>query len=182
MENNISTFSVFRIGPALAMLLSKLDKSQYVFKTADYHAVLWDWDGKNPSYVGCIDESCFVLTTSKSAHPCYAENICLSHVFDSPRDDGDICLGFNNYSYRNHQNIVDGKISFYEYEDESKKRIISFPYADLVYGFIDELINYKLSNQLTEPTSDTIFKILDSYLKNNDLEEHKSRLLIKKDV
>ena len=136
MINNDSTFSIFKIGPKIAELISLLDKETYYFKIANYHAVLWDWDGKHPSYVGSIDESCFILTTSKEKHPTYSDNICLSYKFNNPRDDNDICLGLNNYNHNDYQNIIDGKITFYDYEND-QERLINIPYIDTIYSFID---------------------------------------------
>ena len=171
-------FSIFKIGPSLAKLLSILDKKKYQFKIADYHAVLWDWDGKNPSHVGKIDESCYVLTTDTDTHPTYAENICISYDFNNPREDNDILLGLNNYKhpYKDYLNIIDGRIIFYDEE----KELIDFPYKDTIYAFIDSLISFKEYNN-NELSSQDINMILESFIKENNLTKGYQKIL-KKDV
>ena len=178
MINNESTFSIFRIGPYIAKLISLMDNNNYTLKIADYHAVLWDWDGKHPSHVGSIDESCFILTTSSESHPCYTENICLSHKFTNPRDDNDICLGLINYNHRDYQNITDGKITFYDYEND-KTRLVSVPYTDTVYSFIDYLILFKVNNKIDNLSSESIGLLLNDFIKENHLINEDKRLLRK---
>ena len=178
MINNDSTFSIFKIGPKIAELISLLDKETYYFKIANYHAVLWDWDGKHPSYVGSIDESCFILTTSKEKHPTYSDNICLSYKFNNPRDDNDICLGLNNYNHNDYQNIIDGKITFYDYEND-QERLINIPYIDTIYSFIDYLISFKINNNMDDLSSETIGILLNDFIKENHLIKEDKRILRK---
>ena len=178
MINNDSTFSIFIIGPYLAKLISLMDNSIYTLKLANYHAVLWDWDEKYPSYVGSIDESCFILTTSNEKHPTYSDNICLSYKFNNPRDDNDICLGLINYNHSNYQNIVDGKITFYNYEN-GQQRLINMPYIDTIYSFIDYIISFKIENKLDDLSSETIGLLLNDFFKENHLIKEDRKILRK---
>ena len=139
MEENISTLNVFRIGPRLAELLSILENKKFYCKIADYHAVVWEWSGSYAYHIGSINESCFILTSEKELHPTYAENICTSYDFNSPREDDSVCLGLIGYDHEKYQNITDGKITFY---NDEKERLVKLPYEDIMYGYIDSVITY----------------------------------------
>ena len=160
---NDSTFDIYRVGPSIARIVSILEEKNYVFKLADYHAVLWDWNEMYVCSEGSINETGYVLSREKEKHPTFAENICLSYTFDSPTDDDTICIGLNHFKhpYKNYPEIVDGKITFYNNANERQLDII---HQDAVYAFIDYLIEYKKTNNKDLKESE-IANLLKNYLK-----------------
>ena len=165
MEND-STFSIYRIGPRFAEILSFLENEKFTCSIANYHAVIWEWRENYSYHIGSINESCFVLTTEKKPHPTYAENICTSYEFNSPREDNTICLGMNNYNheYKDYPNIENGKITFYDYSNNEKNRLIKLPYEDIMYGYVDLLIDYIKVNDSEELSYKEYRDILREYM------------------
>ncbi len=182
MEND-STFNIYKIGPRLAELQTLIERKKYFCKVADYNAVVWDWNEQYPWHIDTIEQSCFVLTTDKSIRPMFGDNICLSYYFDSPRDDDSACIGIIDYNheYKNYPNITDGKITFYDYSDNCKDRLVKLPNEDLMYGYIDYVIDYMNLNDEVDLNILQLKDLLQEYAKTKEL-DNPLKLKRKKDV
>lgn len=94
--NNISSFNIFSIGPALADLLTIITGNKFVFKIADYRALLWEWNEQYPEYVGILTGDGYILTTDQKKHPSFEEKICVEYRYEEKREDQAVCLGLHN--------------------------------------------------------------------------------------
>ena len=166
---NPSVFDIFRIGPCLAQLLSRIEGVPFSFKIANYEAILWDWNEQYPEYVDSITGDAYILTTSLQMHPTFEEKICTECRYDSTREDKAVCLGLHKKQNNYHQNIVDGKITFYDYSSGSKQPLIALPHAELLYGFIDFLIDYKEKNNQADLFGNTMESLLNLYADERQL-------------
>ena len=168
---NDSTFSVNKIGLMLAELLSILENRNYSFKEAEYNAIVWDWNEQYPEHIDDLNESCYVLTTDTDDRPVFGENICLSNRFSKNREGSSVCIGMIDYDhkYRDYQNIVDDQITFYDYTNNEKDRLIRLPHEDIMYGYIDSLISYLKISEECDLDLITYKTILNDYVDKSGL-------------
>ena len=171
MENN-STFNIYKIGPRLAELKTLIEKERYFCKVSDYNAIVWDWNEQYPSYIDTIEGSCILLTNDKSLHPMYGENICLSYTFPNPEETKTMCIGMIDYEhpYKDYPKITDGTVTFYDYKDNDKKRLVRLPNEDLMYGYIDYVISYMKETEEEDLDVFELKNLLNEYYATLDLD------------
>lgn len=149
------TFNTEQIGNAVVKLLNELENCNYKLDFVNIKSVR-----KTPeSYNENIDKAYIITDKSSTKKNYYIPFVFYDFYVKELEKQGVILFDVSNFIARNKEE----KIRFY---DDNKNRLKEFKY-DLIYKFIDSLINYRYENKLDEISEDEINFVLNNYIKEN---------------
>ena len=166
-----SSFALYNIGPAIAKLITAVEKEEYTYQTIEYH---YQVEGRNTGYNG----TCFIV--SKKDFSSEKNELVETEKFGNfLRGKESLCLatsGFDLYPL-----IIDNKmyriprtdkavseVKFYNDKDEPT---VCFNYFSYIYNFIDMAIDKKVSDPKHFLTMEDFDCIIDDFLVKYQIED-----------